>query len=136
MSGGGAAVGTILEGIADIGTLVLGILDSVFSMQATEEAQKEARKMWRISRQDEQKQLRITNQLNQDRLDLDRAGLNLSRLQFRSQEKAQTRVLAEQKREWDEKMKVTENQNAITNMLNFVNNNEGIRNNILQRMAA
>jgi hypothetical protein len=130
------AVGSIMQGVSDIGTMVNDIISGIYQMQAASKSEKRAYKWAQTVRQDTLKQNAIQNQLNREQLDISKAGLGLQRLNSNRNWRYQLMQYGDQKKAAAKAEKRGVTQNAITNTLNTINQNEGLKNAVVSRMAA
>jgi len=133
---GADAVAGIIQGVADVGTLVNDIISGIYEMKATEKAQGEARKLAYIQRADLLKQNRAQNYMAQQGIDISRGQLSQQRKQFQEQMKFTRQQYIDQKKARVQDMARSDRASLMSNTMGMINQDQNLKNSILSRMAA
>ena len=133
---GADAVSGIIGGVADIGSTVLDVVNSIFSMRAAESAQEEEREMFNLQRKDTLAQQRLDNLFRNDQLDLSKAGLDLTKRKFRADDKFRKQQRLDQMKQFDHQMKDKKVQDTIGNLMNMTNSGQSANVNTLTQLGA
>ena len=133
---GADAVGGIIGGVADIGSTVLDVVNSIFSMRAAQSAQEEERAMWKQERGDTLAQQRLDNMFRQDQLDLSKAGLDLTKRKFQVDDKFRKQQRLDLLKQFGQQMKDKKVQDTIGNLMNMTNSNQSANVNTLTQLGA
>lgn len=144
----------IMKGAASVGTLVNNIVSGIYQMKAQGKAQDQAYDLAMIQRGDTLNQNAITNQLNQDQLLLQRSGLGFNMLQANRNYRMQQKQMKMQGEQFDEQIGFQKEQYAdqkaagirgekrqvaqqgYQNLLSFINQDQNLKNQVIQRMGA
>jgi len=122
--------------VGGLGNLVTSIISGVQQRSIAQNAQKEARKMAYIDRADRLKQNRIQNYQGQQQIDLAEGGAAQARKQWGDQNKFLRQQYIDQRKDRTQDMMRSDRATLANNALGLVNQDQGLKNSILSRMAA
>lgn len=130
------AVGSIMQGAADIGQVVYNIINSIYQMEATERARRQAYQLAMTTRTDTLTQNRIQNQLSQDKLNLDKLGLSWDRVKFNKTFGLTKQQYLDQKAAGERAEKRAVNQNAVNQLVSMYGLQGQTQNQLLSQIGA
>jgi len=122
--------------IGGLGTLVTSIIGGIQQRNIANDAQQEARRMAYIDRADRLKQNQVQNYQGQQQIDIAAGSAAFARRQWGDQKKALRQQYIDQKKARIQDLARSDRASAANNALGMMNQDQGLKNSILSRMAA
>lgn len=131
-----SVVGGIIVGLAAAVSAIVSAVSSSEASEDTSASEAKSLRLANIQRQDALQRQNTEAGLSRERLMLDRAGLGLSAMQANRQFQFARQQYKDTKEAAERQEKRQSTQNALNNIMGFINSNESLKNQVINRMGA